>query len=555
MAAGNLRYVIYDNQDENFVYIEYWIDDDFGLTLSSIEPIPRDAYKAFQDGGGVSVQHRRTDEYLIYQRPAAQFYRFSSNYDPYDDGWTAYAPIPFIAVQEINWVLQSLSAGMLPGPSSSDDLTQGVTNLYMTVSERSKLSGIAAGAEVNVNANWAAIFGDAQILNKPDIFLNRYDSDAETAREAADATLTIERYVTVQADGHGEKTAAQSSTPTEGNKLVRKIWHKATAFEDSDVTTWTLAHTFADNTAYIDTIDTFQELLAAATYGSIPLTLAQTWESVPEAETLLDLFPGAALALSAARLVGNSSTYTGPLIRVRRASDSAEQDIGFDGDGLLDESALATFCAGTDGFVRTFYDQSGNGNDATQTNTASQPKVYDSVTGVELENAKAALKFLSNYLTLPSAVWDKGDISVFTVCQASNTEAIAVHLSPDSAADWAVLSIGSSITSGNFGSILYTNATKRDEDTGAYTLGTQILSSTISDVSTQILEQYLDSAAVSGNESITAAVGSMALGSRRDYVAEKALSGTIQEVIVYPSDQSANRAAIETNINDFYSIY
>ena len=33
--------------------------------------------------------------------------------------------------------------------------------------EKSKLSGIAAGAEVNVNADWDASSGDAQILNKP----------------------------------------------------------------------------------------------------------------------------------------------------------------------------------------------------------------------------------------------------------------------------------------------------------------------------------------------------------------------------------------------------
>jgi len=31
--------------------------------------------------------------------------------------------------------------------------------------------------------------------------------------------------------------------------------------------------------------------------------------------------------------------------------------------------------------------------------------------------------------------------------------------------------------------------------------------------------------------------------------------GNIQEVIFYPSDQSSNRTGIETNINDFYSIY
>ena len=36
-----------------------------------------------------------------------------------------------------------------------------------TTSEKSKLAGIEAGAEVNVNADWSATSGDAQILNKP----------------------------------------------------------------------------------------------------------------------------------------------------------------------------------------------------------------------------------------------------------------------------------------------------------------------------------------------------------------------------------------------------
>ena len=40
------------------------------------------------------------------------------------------------------------------------------TNDY-TTAEKNKLAGIAAGAEVNVNADWDATSGDAQILNKP----------------------------------------------------------------------------------------------------------------------------------------------------------------------------------------------------------------------------------------------------------------------------------------------------------------------------------------------------------------------------------------------------
>jgi hypothetical protein len=37
----------------------------------------------------------------------------------------------------------------------------------MSASDKTKLDGIAAGAEVNVNADWNAVSGDAQILNKP----------------------------------------------------------------------------------------------------------------------------------------------------------------------------------------------------------------------------------------------------------------------------------------------------------------------------------------------------------------------------------------------------
>lgn len=41
------------------------------------------------------------------------------------------------------------------------------TDNNYTTTEKTKLSGIEAGAEVNVNADWNAVSGDAQILNKP----------------------------------------------------------------------------------------------------------------------------------------------------------------------------------------------------------------------------------------------------------------------------------------------------------------------------------------------------------------------------------------------------
>jgi len=46
---------------------------------------------------------------------------------------------------------------------------KGLSTEDYTTAEKSKLAGIAEGAEVNVNADWNATSGDAQILNKPTI--------------------------------------------------------------------------------------------------------------------------------------------------------------------------------------------------------------------------------------------------------------------------------------------------------------------------------------------------------------------------------------------------
>ena len=65
---------------------------------------------------------------------------------------------------------------------------------------------------------------------------------------------------------------------------------------------------------------------------------------------------------------------------MRRSSDDTEQDIGFDANGDLDTTALLAFVGtgGTDnGFVTTFYDQSGNGNNATNATASEQPLVVD----------------------------------------------------------------------------------------------------------------------------------------------------------------------------------
>jgi hypothetical protein len=76
-------------------------------------------------------------------------------------------------------------------------------------------------------------------------------------------------------------------------------------------------------------------------------------------------------------MVKEKSDYTGSCMRVWRASDSTEQDIGFSGDNL-DTTALSTFCSGTSGYVSKWYDQSGNGRDAVQATSGNMPRIYES---------------------------------------------------------------------------------------------------------------------------------------------------------------------------------
>ena len=114
---------------------------------------------------------------------------------------------------------------------------------------------------------------------------------------------------------------------------------------------------------------------------------------------LLDTYSGAAAAYSLRLL---DSSYVGSAIRVRRSSDNTEQDIGFNVFGELDTVSLLAFAGTGDAFVKTWYDQSGNSNDATQTATGSQPQIVSSG-AVITENGKPVVEFISKTLNVPNS--------------------------------------------------------------------------------------------------------------------------------------------------------
>lgn len=119
----------------------------------------------------------------------------------------------------------------------------------------------------------------------------------------------------------------------------------------------------------------------------------------------LDGFATPAAAYSFRKL---RSTYAGPAIRIRRASDNAEADINFLGfvPGLgapLDVAAANVHCAATTCFIRTRYDQSGNSRHAAQTNPAAQPQLVFNCIGTLPCASSAAGQFMQAPDVTPGA--------------------------------------------------------------------------------------------------------------------------------------------------------
>lgn len=110
---------------------------------------------------------------------------------------------------------------------------------------------------------------------------------------------------------------------------------------------------------------------------------------------------GAALAAFSFHMKLNSS-YSGSAFRVRRSSDNTEQDIGFVGY-YVDIPSLLSFVGAGNGFVRTWYDQSGNTRDLAQSTTGKQPQIVSSGSLLTIGSGYPAASFDGSDDTLTRA--------------------------------------------------------------------------------------------------------------------------------------------------------
>jgi hypothetical protein len=253
---------------------------------------------------------------------------------------------------------------------------------------------------------------------------------------------------------------------------------------------------------------------------------------------LLDTYTSASAAYSLRKL---RSAYTGSAIRVRRSSDNTEQDIGFV-NNVLDVSDLQSFCSGTNGFVTTWYDQSGNGRNATQSTAASQPQIVNSGS-VITQGGKPFVQYITSgtsQLKTTASFSISTPLQTFMVAQ-NNRTLVDFPYFHDFQTNRAVMYYGPNLALFNGSQIdsIDTSTTRN------------LLSGLFNSTSSALYKN--GTTLVTGDCGNLGASGTLFLGTRNNN--NQSLYGGFQEFILYPSNQSSNNSAIFSNINTYYGIY
>ena len=262
---------------------------------------------------------------------------------------------------------------------------------------------------------------------------------------------------------------------------------------------------------------------------------------IPSTNSVLDqirfsgLFPGAFFTPTQDTWVTitDSGTSSNDDLRFYPAhNDDADMDA--DGDVFYLKNITLTQTT-SDGFVTTLYDQSGNGNDAKQTIASAQPKLVTA--GVlNTENGKPLIVPDDETVgfDIPS-YRGNSDFWTFNVLKAPTTSAML--LNGDSTDEYLLACI-----SGNTSTTLSSNAGTpvyyEDGSVATYANRGAVFTA-LSDQSLMTVK-----ADTSSWNYLEIGYSSSGLGMY-----------SMQEMIIYNADKTSDRAGIESNINNHYSIY
>lgn len=455
-------------------------------------------------------------------------------------------------------------SGFAAGQALYVDTTPGDWTTTRPTAESTLVQKVALITRAHSEQGSVIVMGAGRTNDTPnDSYSGRYDTTAATSRALGDVSpLTCEVFYTARPDGDGYAENEETATPPAGARIVRRLYY-SDKFNANPTTSgdWT-AYTSqpADGTSFATAKASLLAGLndtdaTANTRGTLPVSLKMEYEAV--VDRLLDDYPGAEAAYSV-RLIDKD--YSGPCMRVRNVSTQDWEDIGFDTDGNLDESAIETLCGTANGAVEIWYDQSGGGHHQVQNTTTLQPFIYlgGSPGQVLKENGKPVIIFTDGGQLQNVAYTGTGDKAVTVNLMATFGSA-----SPTPGTTFAVVGPGGDYsTYSNF--IIGTTS-----GGGAYygfctTAGTGTLSPNFT--ASFRVNQTLQSSptrtslytAIDPQAVVTASWTATVAGPLRWYINYNysfAGSLQVQEYVIYYSDKSSDQSNIEDAINDYFGAY
>ena len=236
-------------------------------------------------------------------------------------------------------------------------------------------------------------------------------------------------------------------------------------------------------------------------------------------------------------------------LRIRRDSDDEERNIGFDSNGDLDTTAISDFCQTANGYVTRWWDQSTNGIHADQPaggtgSNSLQPQIYNG-TSVITENSKPALDFDGTNALNISVTGTVTNFTAFFVrgfATYPNTFQNGFH--------YKARGIGYNQAGGTGYRIAHLiNGTSSVQRADSYPTTTG-----------QALDYFLNQSELYRNSASQTLQSGSTYGANTTSViggwqeSSQNITATIQELIIYESDESSNRTGITSDITTYFSI-
>jgi len=263
---------------------------------------------------------------------------------------------------------------------------------------------------------------------------------------------------------------------------------------------------------------------------------------------LVDLY-SPSVAYSTQKIASSTTN----VVRLRRTPDQSESD--FSASDLTDGTAT-TWTGVNEGYVVKWYNQGTGGStyDLVQVSATYQPKLIN-LGAVILRNGIPSAHFDGvDYLNVLATPLGQIDFSLFSVSSANSTNTIGTVFSSTSSFNTGTRIFNDTRTNKRALIITNTGSTQYSADMSTARTTAQTLTLLSGFVDSSKGMSSFDNGATGGTDTFTGTFSNdgIYLGRQGNITY---LNGTISEFILFATDEIANRSAIESNINDRYTIY